>query len=298
MLNFKKLEHMKKVSLVILLVAIFILNSCAPKVSTTISKSYPALDYREDVKVFGIQDSEPANAEELGIVKIGDAGFTKDCGLDLVLEKAKAEARKVGGNAIKIIDHNPPGLGSSCHRITAKILKVEHLDSSPIDSSLINADYALLHVYRFSGPGALVNYDLYLGDSIICRVSNNFKKTIKIRKDGLNTIWAKTEAKVEIPINIKFGKEYYIRCGITVGIMIGRPKIDLVDNQIGRMEYQSIKQKKSDKRDIIVLNDGREIECIIEREDTNNVYIIMFKNGKEIKTNISKDQIKSISKSE
>jgi len=289
---------MKKVSLVLLLVAIFILNSCAPKVSTTISKSYPALDYREDVKVFGIQDSEPANAEELGIVKIGDAGFTKDCGLDLVLEKAKAEARKVGGNAIKIIDHNPPGLGSSCHRITAKILKVEHLDSSPIDSSLINADYALLHVYRFSGPGALVNYDLYLGDSVICRVSNNFKKTIKIRKDGLNTIWAKTEAKVEIPINIKFGKEYYIRCGITMGIVIGRPSIELVDNQIGRMEFQSIKQKKSDKRDIIVLNDGREIECIIEREDTNNVYIIMFKNGKEIKTNISKDQIKSISKSE
>lgn len=277
---------------------IFILNSCAPKVSTTISKSYPALDYREDVKVFGIQDSEPANAEELGIVKIGDAGFTKDCGLDVVLEKAKAEARKVGGNAIKIIEHNPPGFGSSCHRITAKILKVEHFDSLPIDSSLINADYALLHVYRFSGPGALVNYDLYLGDSIICRVSNNFKKTIKIRKDGLNTIWAKTEAKVEIPINIKFGKEYYIRCGITMGIVVGRPSIELVDNQIGRMELQSIKQKKSDKRDIIVLNDGREIECIIEREDSNNVYIIMFKNGKEIKTNISKDQIKSISKSE
>lgn len=289
---------MKKVSIVLMLGTIFILNSCAPKVSTTISKSYPALDYREDVKVFGIQDSEPANAEELGIVKIGDAGFTKDCGLDVVLEKAKAEARKVGGNAIKIIEHNPPGFGSSCHRITAKILKVEHFDSLPIDSSLINADYALLHVYRFSGPGALVNYDLYLGDSIICRVSNNFKKTIKIRKDGLNTIWAKTEAKVEIPINIKFGKEYYIRCGITMGIVVGRPSIELVDNQIGRMELQSIKQKKSDKRDIIVLNDGREIECIIEREDSNNVYIIMFKNGKEIKTNISKDQIKSISKSE
>ena len=293
---------MKKVSLVLLLVAIFILNSCTPKVSTTISKSYPALDYREDVKVFGIQDSEPANAEELGIVKIGDAGFTKDCGLDLVLEKAKAEARKVGGNAIKIIDHNPPSFGSSCHRITAKILKVDNLDNLAIkpvtDSTLANADYALLHVYRFSGPGALINYDLYLGDSVICRVSNNFKKTIKIRKDGMNTIWAKTEAKDEIPINIKFGNEYYIRCGITVGIMIGRPKIELVDNQIGRMEFQSIKQKKSDKRDIIVLNDGREIECIIEREDENNVYIIMYRNGKEVKTIVSKDQIKNISKSE
>jgi len=38
------------------------------------------------------------------------------------MNRAKAEAKMAGGNAIKIIDHIPPG-ASTYHRITAKILR-------------------------------------------------------------------------------------------------------------------------------------------------------------------------------
>ena len=293
---------MRKIS-ILLIGCILILSSCAPKISTTISKNYSALDYREEVKVLGLQDPVPTNSEELGIVKIGDTGFSTNCGWEVVIDKAKMEARKVGGNAIKITDHIPPSvMGSSCHRITAKILKVENFDNIPavatLDSTLLNADYALLHVYRHSGVGALVSYDLHLGDTVICRVSNKWKKTIKIKRDGLNTLWAKTETKEELPINIKFGNEYYIRCSVTMGAFVGRPKLELVDNQTGKAEYQSIKLNKSDKRDLIILNDGREIECIINSEDSDNVYFTIFKNDKEIKTQMNKTQIKSIQRSE
>jgi len=281
---------------------LMIFNSCAPKISTSISKNYPPLDYSKDVKVFGLQDPIPGSSEEIGTVKIGDTGFSTNCGWEVVLDKAKIEARKIGGNAIKIIDHIPPSLmGSSCDRITAKILKVENFNAIATtieDSSLINADYAIIHVYRHSGAGAFVSFDLHLGDTVICRVSNRWKKTIKIRKDGLNTLWAKTEVKEELPINIKFGKEYYIRCGITMGLLVGRPSIELVDNQSGKTEFQSIKLKKSDKRDMIVLNDGRELECIINSEDNDNIFITLFKNNNEIKTQVNKSQIKSIQRSE
>jgi hypothetical protein len=282
---------------------LMIFNSCAPKISTSISKNYPPLDYREDVKVFGLQDPIPSSSEEIGTVKIGDTGFSSNCDWEVVIDKAKIEARKIGGNAIKIIDHIPPSLmGSSCDRITAKILKVENFNTiaSTIkeDSSLVNADYAIIHVYRYSGAGAFVSYDLHLGDTVICRVSNRWKKTIKIRKDGLNTLWAKTEVKEELPINIKFGKEYYIRCGITMGLLVGRPSLELIDNQVGKAEFQSIKLKKSDKRDMLVLNDGRELECIINSEDNDNIFITLFKNNNEIKTQVSKSQIKSIQRSE
>lgn len=293
---------MRKIS-ILLIGCIFILSSCTPKISTTISKNYSALDYREEVKILGLQDPVPTNSEELGVVKIGDTGFSTNCGWDVVIDKAKMEARKVGGNAIKITDHIPPSMmGSSCHRITAKILKVENFDNIPavaiVDSTILNADYAILYVYRHSGVGALVSYDLHLGDTVICRVSNKWKKTIKIRKDGLNTLWAKTEAKEELPINIKFGNEYYIRCSVIMGAFVGRPKIELVDNQTGNAEYQSIKLNKSDKRDLIIMNDGREIECIINSEDSDNVYFTILRNGKEIKTQTSKSQIKSIQRSE
>lgn len=203
-----------------------ILSSCAPMVSTSISKNYPSLDYREEVRLFGVQDPIPVNAEELGIVKVGDNGLSTNCGWEVVVEKAKIEARKIGGNAIKIMDHNPPSaLGSTCHSITAMILKVDNFDPMPgtavVDSALLNADYALLHIYRHSGAGSLINFDLFLGDTLICRVSNKWKKTIKIRKDGLNTLWARTEVKEELPIDIKFGNEYHVRCRIAMGAFVG-----------------------------------------------------------------------------
>ncbi len=104
-------------------------------------------------------------------------------------------------------------------------------------------DYALLHIYRFGGAGALVGYDIHLGDEVICRAKNKWKTTIEIRKYGHNMIWATTESKIELPINIEMGREYYVRCGIKMGIAVGRPTLDLVDNTTGKFEFDSIVSK-------------------------------------------------------
>ena len=197
--------------------------------------------------VLGLTQLEPEKAEVLGLVRIGDTGFTTNCSYDIVVESAKLEARKAGGNMIKITDHTLPSvLGSSCHQITARILKVDNIEDYTPESEeelLSDVDYAIINVYRYSGPGALVNYDLYLGDSVICRVKNNYKTTLHVKKDGLNTLWAKTEAKFEVPINVKTGKTYYVRCGITMGAFVGRPKIELIDSKTGKAEFESIKTK-------------------------------------------------------
>lgn len=114
---------MKKLAL-ILIGCTLILISCSHSISSSFSKHYPPLDYREEVVIIGLNDPKPANAEEIGTVKIGDSGFSTDCGWDAGIEKIINEARKNGGNAIKIIKHTPPNLGSTCHRITALILKI------------------------------------------------------------------------------------------------------------------------------------------------------------------------------
>lgn len=167
-----------------------------------------------------------------------------------------------------------------------------------IDSTLINADFALLHIYRYGFYGALISYNLHLDDSAICRVTNNFKKTIKIRKEGMHTLWAKTESKEELPINIQLGNSYFIRCSVGMGAFVGRPILELVDNQTGRHEFKAIKIKKSDRRDIIELNDGREIECIINNEDQDQLYITIFRDNRSIKTQISKANVAKIQRSE
>ncbi len=238
---------MKHLPNLFLFTIILLLNSCSPKISTNIGKKYPALDYKQDVLVIELNQPEPDGAEILGEVKIGDNGLTTDCSYETVIDKAKMEARKVGGNAVKITQHKlPSAMGSSCHRISARIIRVNNIEdyqANAVEEILAHVDYAILNVYRYGGVGALVAYDLRLGDSVICRVRNNFKTTLHIKKEGLNTLSAKTEAKSEIPIDIQMGKTYYIRCGMTMGAFVGRPKIELTDAKTGKTEFESFKAK-------------------------------------------------------
>ena len=237
------MNHLQRLLIVILLL---ILSSCAPKISTNLNKNYKPLDYRQDVLVFGINSEIPDNTEVLGSVRIGDTGFSTKCSYEIVVDKAKIEARKAGGNGIKITKHNTPNaLGSSCHRITAKILKIDNVENLKLkqEDVLLDIDYAILNVYRYSGVGSLIGYDLHLGDSVLCRVRNNFKTTIHIKKEGRNTLWSKTESKSEIPINFKKGKTYYLRCSMKIGAFVGRPKLELVDNKTGKAEFESFNAK-------------------------------------------------------
>ncbi|MDB4335006.1 hypothetical protein OAA06_01465 [bacterium] len=121
---------MKQLKAIAIIVLVFI-YSCNPRISTKLNISYPAIDYRDEVAVIGLNEEAPDNAELIGKVNVGDTGFTTNCEYDFVLDQAKLEARRVGGNAIKIIKHNRPNpMGSSCHRIKAIILKIDSNDSN------------------------------------------------------------------------------------------------------------------------------------------------------------------------
>jgi hypothetical protein len=230
-----------------------LLAACSPSITRTISKSYAPLDYREEVLVLDLQTPVPAGADAMGSIKFGDTGFSTNCDWETVIEAAKAEARKVGGNAIKITKHRPPNFwGSSCHRITVTVLRIE--DAAEIaaaakagDEAVADWDYALVHIYRPGGAGALVGYDVYLGNEVICRAKNKWKTTIQVRTFGRNTVWASTESKTELPVNFEPGREYYIRCGMKMGVMVGRPALTLVDRNTGKAEFEAIKTKTDEQ---------------------------------------------------
>lgn len=72
-------------------------------------------------------------------VTISDAGFTVTCDSTTVINRIKDEARKIGGNAVCITEHKKPSFwGSSCHQMTAIILKVKDFAQSndSIDNSV------------------------------------------------------------------------------------------------------------------------------------------------------------------
>ena len=246
---------MKKLNVLITLLVLILFGSCNPKISTSITKKYSPLDYKQEVVVIGLNQADPDDAELLGQIKLGDTGFTTNCSYDVVIDKAKLEARKIGGNVIKIVKHRlPNAMGSSCHRIKAKILRIENTElllnlekeakaeTEEAEKILPDVDYAILNIYRHSEI-PIISYDLYLGDSVICRVKNNYKTTLYIKEDGLNVLWAETEIRAEIPISIKKGKTYYLRCGHTVGLYVGCPILELVDNKIGKTEFELLNAK-------------------------------------------------------
>jgi len=123
----------------VVVVGIFIcfFSACSPRVVTSINKKYPALDNSAKIQVIEVGESIPFKYEELGSIKLGDAGMTgnEKCTYEALLILAIEEARKIGGNAIKIIEHIPPhvewyGGGVAihqCHSLFVLILKTDEL---------------------------------------------------------------------------------------------------------------------------------------------------------------------------
>ena len=104
---------------------ILLLSSCATQQPSTLTiiKKYPPLQENENVLVFEIADEIPPTCEKLGTVNI--IGSANKCEWFDILNEAKSEARKTGGNAIKITKHIKPSiLGNQCHKMIATILRI------------------------------------------------------------------------------------------------------------------------------------------------------------------------------
>ena len=63
---------------------------------------------------------------------------------------------------------------------------------------------------------------------------------VKVFDPGVIEIWAKTESKTSVSIEVEAGGEYYVRCGVSVGFFVGHPSFDLVPASVGNMEYKSL----------------------------------------------------------
>ena len=129
----------QKRNIVLCCITIFVIiglfSACSPLVTTNVSKKYQALDNTVEIKVIEVGESIPFKYEELGSIKLGDSGMTgkSKCTYEALLVLAKEEAKKAGGNAIKIVEHIPPhveryGFGVAfyqCHSLFVLILKTD-----------------------------------------------------------------------------------------------------------------------------------------------------------------------------
>ena len=106
----------------------FLTASCSHKVTTSIANPKMPLSPTAKVMIIGLDESVPDGAIKLGKVKLGDSGFSMKCTWYEAIAKAKIEARKAGGNILKITKHKKPNFfTSACHRVWADIYMLESL---------------------------------------------------------------------------------------------------------------------------------------------------------------------------
>jgi len=89
-------------------------------------------------------------------------------------------------------------------------------------------DSGLVYFYREKKfVGAAVSYNVREQDKIIGAIANGTYFFVHATP-GEHTYKASTEADILKTVDVEAGKTYYIRCGVDMGFMAGRPSLTLV----------------------------------------------------------------------
>ena len=239
---------------ILIALTVVILVSCGASISTKlVDKSFQKLDDKSEIIILDKDDLVPTNSVLIGDVKIGDSGFTTDCGYNKVINEATTAAKTSGANIIHVIEvKKPSAFGSTCYRIKAKLyrnfngeslLNISEIRKQKNKSRLPkDANYALIHFYRpDSYYGSLLGYKIKVdNDSIIGRLRNGEKFIYKTQKTGAQVFYGALETKEQIKLDIEKGKEYFVRCSVNMGVVLGRPEINIIENYIGMKEFDEM----------------------------------------------------------
>ncbi len=116
--------EMKQIAYVVLMG--LALAGCSPRISSYLESDYDPLEAAAEVIVLDKNAAIPDDAESLGIVKVGDTGFTtsENGSYEAVVALVKEQARMAGGNVVRIISHREPDRHSTIHRIEAEVFRV------------------------------------------------------------------------------------------------------------------------------------------------------------------------------
>jgi hypothetical protein len=99
----------------------------------------------------------------------------------------------------------------------------------------------LIYIYReseFIGGG--VNYDVKVGETVITTLHNGGYYPY-FAKPGEVELWARTETKSAVTVDVKAGEVYYVKGEVGVGFFVGRPHLRVVPREKGEKEIAECK---------------------------------------------------------
>lgn len=157
------------------------------------------------------------------------SGYVDDAGGKLIQQDTMWISEKIviGGNGLfeKLND-------------TGQIQRSKYGDTS---------QYALLYIFRPKKfTNSLSNFSVYLDNNAFCIAKNNTGYVYKILKEGTFTLRSGLfKDTASLPVNIRFGKRYYIRSGIDWGMYrhLYNFKLDLAELSAdeGSSEFEKVR---------------------------------------------------------
>ena len=113
-----------------------------------------------------------------------------------------------------------------------------NIDTTSISPS--HPGYAVIYFYRPSGF-VKARYTVHLNEEAVFTSKSNAKSFIKVDKPGTYEIWAKTEARDAITLNVEMGRDYYVKAGVDFGVALWRPSLEIVAPEAGQVAWSSIR---------------------------------------------------------
>lgn len=105
----------------------------------------------------------------------------------------------------------------------------------------------IVHFYRTNSlKGAIITYKLYHDSTLVGEVKPGTILHYSV-SPGVNKFTAKTETKEFIFINASLNNEYYVKCSLAFGLLVGRPKFQLVTKEQGMADIKKIEDKLKPK---------------------------------------------------
>jgi hypothetical protein len=94
----------------------------------------------------------------------------------------------------------------------------------------------LVYIYRPSGfVGGGVSYDVKVGETVITTLHSGGYYPY-YSKPGELELWARTEAKSAVTVDVRAGETHYVKGTVGVGFFVGRPNLIVVPNSVGEVE--------------------------------------------------------------
>lgn len=109
---------------------------------------------------------------------------------------------------------------------------------------------SMLYVYRPSSfVGGGVYYDINVNENNKNEIIGTLRNGGFIEKEITPTenleVWAKTESKASVSLDIKPNETYCVKGGVGVGFLVGRPNLEIVDKGLCEKEIKDT-QKSSE----------------------------------------------------